>query len=44
MLGAPSGAEMGFGKSGVDSLYVVPIFPAKAGAGLGNSACAVSEV
>jgi len=36
-LGAPAGASTPFGKSGVDSLTVRPIFPWKGGSGFGST-------
>src|SRR5262245_40190850 len=36
-LGAPTGASTPFGKSGVESLRVRPIFPAKGGSGFGKT-------
>src|SRR5262247_2576292 len=36
-LGAPAGASTPFGKSGVESLTVRPIFPSNGGSGFGNT-------
>jgi hypothetical protein len=43
IFGAPFGAETPFGKSGVESLEVRPIFPLKDCSGLGKTSWAVAE-
>src|SRR6516165_11800479 len=43
ILGAPLGASTPFGKSGVESFTVRPIFPWNGCSGLGRTSCPASE-